>query len=129
MKRISTNQHLVYQSSKRAVKGRGLAAPRRGAYQPLQPEFLRFCSPNTPPYGGAGFGSCRSRQDRNPAHEGGYNDCKSTSRRADSAMTHLVRALRSAFGQMEELARHAVWQPSADVYRTPDGWLVKLDLA
>lgn len=23
----------------------------------------------------------------------------------------------------------AVWQPNADVYRTPDGWLIKLDVA
>ena len=44
-------------------------------------------------------------------------------------MGNLVRALRSAFGQMEELARHAAWHPPADVYRTPDGWLIKLDLA
>src|SRR5438128_10525384 len=44
-------------------------------------------------------------------------------------MGNLVRALRSAFGQMEELVRHAAWHPPADVYRTADGWLVKLDLA
>jgi len=25
--------------------------------------------------------------------------------------------------------RHSPWQPSADVYRTKDGWLVKFDLA
>jgi HSP20 family protein len=25
--------------------------------------------------------------------------------------------------------RHSTWQPSADVYRTKDGWLVKFDLA
>jgi HSP20 family protein len=25
--------------------------------------------------------------------------------------------------------RHSPWQPSADIYRTKDGWLVKLDLA
>ena len=25
--------------------------------------------------------------------------------------------------------RHAPWQPSADVYRTSDGWVVKFDLA
>jgi HSP20 family protein len=25
--------------------------------------------------------------------------------------------------------RHRAWRPSADVYRTPRGWLVKLDLA
>ena len=44
-------------------------------------------------------------------------------------MGNLVRALRSAFGQMEELVRHAAWHPPADVNRTPDGWLIKLDLA
>ena len=44
-------------------------------------------------------------------------------------MGNLVRALHSVFGQMEELAREAIWQPSADVYRTRDGWLIKLDLA
>jgi HSP20 family protein len=25
--------------------------------------------------------------------------------------------------------RHSPWQPSADIYRTKDGWLVKFDLA
>src|SRR5439155_13328124 len=41
----------------------------------------------------------------------------------------LARTLHSLFGRLEEMAGQAVWQPSADVYRTRDGWLIKLDLA
>ncbi len=44
-------------------------------------------------------------------------------------MGHLARTLRSLFGPLEELRRDAAWQPPADIYRTPAGWLVKLDLA
>jgi len=44
-------------------------------------------------------------------------------------MGNLLRGLSSVFGQMEELARQAVWHPAADVYRTQDGWLIKFDLA
>jgi HSP20 family protein len=33
------------------------------------------------------------------------------------------------FGTGTRLASEVSWQPSADIYRTRDGWLVKLDLA
>jgi HSP20 family protein len=36
----------------------------------------------------------------------------------------MIRALLPAAAEMGE-----AWQPAADVYRTPNGWLVKLDLA
>jgi HSP20 family protein len=40
-----------------------------------------------------------------------------------------IRLLHSLFLPAVGALRQAGWQPSADVYRTPDGWLVKLDLA
>jgi HSP20 family protein len=39
---------------------------------------------------------------------------------------HLIRRL---FLPAAEAFQQASWRPSTDVYRTPDGWLVKLDLA
>jgi HSP20 family protein len=45
-------------------------------------------------------------------------------------MAHdLIRLTHSLFLPAAQAAREAAWQPSADVYRTRDGWLVKLDLA
>jgi HSP20 family protein len=41
----------------------------------------------------------------------------------------LIRLMQSLFLPAAETARDAAWQPSADVYRTRYGWLVKLDLA
>jgi len=41
----------------------------------------------------------------------------------------LVRVMQSLFLPAAEAARGAAWHPPADVYRTPGGWLVKLDLA
>ena len=43
-------------------------------------------------------------------------------------MGELLRFLRSLVPAAEDL-RETVWRPAADVYRTPNGWLVKLDLA
>ena len=40
-----------------------------------------------------------------------------------------IRQLQSLFFPFAETARAGAWQPSADVYRTRQGWLVKLDLA
>src|SRR6266850_6433139 len=41
----------------------------------------------------------------------------------------LVHIMRSFFLPAAEVFREACWRPSADIYRTPEGWLVKLDLA
>jgi HSP20 family protein len=40
-----------------------------------------------------------------------------------------LRFFQVAFPAPSETMRPAVWQPSADIYRTPTGWLVKFDLA
>src|SRR5436190_534476 len=40
-----------------------------------------------------------------------------------------VRRMRLLFTSTEERHRRAGWQPAADIYRTPRGWLVKVDLA
>jgi HSP20 family protein len=40
-----------------------------------------------------------------------------------------IRQLQSLFFPIAETARAGTWQPAADVYRTRQGWLVKLDLA
>jgi HSP20 family protein len=40
-----------------------------------------------------------------------------------------IRKLQSLFFPAADTARAGAWQPSADVYRTRQGWLVKLDLA
>jgi HSP20 family protein len=40
-----------------------------------------------------------------------------------------IRFLQSLFLPAAASATRAGWQPFADVYRTPDGWLVKFDLA
>jgi HSP20 family protein len=37
--------------------------------------------------------------------------------------------LHAALLQAAQAAREAAWQPSADVYRSNDGWLIKFDLA
>jgi HSP20 family protein len=37
--------------------------------------------------------------------------------------------MRSFFMPAAEAFREACWRPSTDIYRTPAGWLVKLDLA
>jgi HSP20 family protein len=41
----------------------------------------------------------------------------------------MIRFMQSFFMPVAQVAGGAAWQPSADVYRTRDGWLVKLDLA
>ena len=41
----------------------------------------------------------------------------------------IVRWMQSLFLPAVRSFREPSWSPSADVYRTPDGWLVKLDLA
>ncbi len=41
----------------------------------------------------------------------------------------LVNYMRSLILPLAQSLREAHWRPAADVYRTPDGWLVKLDLA
>ena len=33
------------------------------------------------------------------------------------------------FTSTNDELRGSAWQPAADLYRTPDGWLIKLDLA
>lgn len=35
----------------------------------------------------------------------------------------------SLFLQQAAKAREATWQPATDIYRIPDGWLVKIELA
>src|SRR5262245_36850937 len=40
----------------------------------------------------------------------------------------LIRMMRALFAP-ENLCSQAAWQPPADIYRTPDGWLLKFDLA
>jgi HSP20 family protein len=40
-----------------------------------------------------------------------------------------IRFMQSFFTSVAQTAGAAAWQPSADLYRTRDGWLVKLDLA
>ena len=41
----------------------------------------------------------------------------------------LIRARKSFFAPIAYEMAAAPWQPSADVYQTPDGWLIKLDVA
>jgi len=41
----------------------------------------------------------------------------------------LIRLMHSLFLPIAHQCRDSGWCPSADVYRTADGWLVKLDLA
>ncbi len=41
----------------------------------------------------------------------------------------LIHFMHALFLPARATARHASWQPSADVYRTDYGWLVKFDLA
>jgi HSP20 family protein len=41
----------------------------------------------------------------------------------------LVDLMRRLFLPAADAFREASWRPSTDVYRTPEGWLVKLDLA
>jgi HSP20 family protein len=40
----------------------------------------------------------------------------------------LIRMMRALF-QPAMPACQAAWQPLSDIYRTPDGWLIKFDLA
>jgi HSP20 family protein len=41
----------------------------------------------------------------------------------------LIHLMHSLFWPAVKAFREPGWQPAADVYRTPRGWLVKLDLA
>jgi HSP20 family protein len=41
----------------------------------------------------------------------------------------LIRLMQSFFMPAAQPAESVTWQPSADVYRTRDGWLIKVDLA
>jgi HSP20 family protein len=43
--------------------------------------------------------------------------------------TDLIRLMHSLFLPAAGELQRAAWQPSADVYQTRDGWLVKFDLA
>src|SRR5919205_684335 len=47
----------------------------------------------------------------------------------DPTMRDMPRQVAAFFLAGEDAGREAVWRPRADVYRTPDGWLVKLELA
>ena len=42
---------------------------------------------------------------------------------------HLLRFMQSLLAPSAGTAGESAWQPSADIYRTPQGWLVKFDLA
>jgi HSP20 family protein len=42
---------------------------------------------------------------------------------------HLLRFMQSMMAPSAGMIREGAWQPSADIYRTPQGWLVKFDLA
>lgn len=41
----------------------------------------------------------------------------------------LIRLMQTLFLPAAEQAQQAYWRPAADVHRTRDGWLVKLDVA
>jgi HSP20 family protein len=41
----------------------------------------------------------------------------------------LIRLMNSLFLPAAESCQEAAWRPSMDLYRTPDGWLAKLELA
>src|SRR5690242_19219294 len=41
----------------------------------------------------------------------------------------LIRMMHALFLPAAHEVRHVPWHPYADVYRTPEGWLVKFDLA
>src|SRR5258708_29526923 len=41
----------------------------------------------------------------------------------------MIRLMQSLFMPDEPTERALSWQPAADVYRTPYGWLVKFDVA
>jgi HSP20 family protein len=41
----------------------------------------------------------------------------------------IIRLMQALFPAAAQGCAPAGWCPAADVYRTPDGWLVKLDLA
>ena len=47
----------------------------------------------------------------------------------DPTMRDMPRQIAPFFLAGEDAGREAVWRPRADVYRTPGGWLVKLELA
>lgn len=42
---------------------------------------------------------------------------------------HLLRFMQSLMAPSAAMTEEGAWQPSADIYRTRDGWLVKFDLA
>ena len=44
-------------------------------------------------------------------------------------MDDKLNPMTVVFGAATSLSREICWQPSADVYRTPRGWLIKLELA
>jgi HSP20 family protein len=41
----------------------------------------------------------------------------------------LIRLMRVLFAPGGEAGLEALWRPAADVFRTPDGWAVKFELA
>ena len=43
--------------------------------------------------------------------------------------TDLIRLMHALFLPGAEVGSKGVWQPPTDVYQTPDGWLIKFDLA
>ncbi len=48
---------------------------------------------------------------------------------AMSILDDLMRLTRQLHLDAQERSRPLCWQPAADVYRTPAGWLVKVELA
>jgi len=42
---------------------------------------------------------------------------------------NLTQLIRSTFMSAAEALQEASWRPSTDIYRTPEGWLIKLELA
>jgi HSP20 family protein len=42
---------------------------------------------------------------------------------------HLLRFMQSLLAPSAGMTGEGAWQPSADIYRTREGWLVKFDLA
>jgi HSP20 family protein len=41
----------------------------------------------------------------------------------------VIRFMQSLFPRAWDAGQEGTWQPSADIYQTPQGWLVKFDLA
>src|SRR5260370_28827936 len=57
------------------------------------------------------------------------NSVKERKEGSDAMARDLVHIMRSFFMPAAEAFRAACSRPSTDIYRTPEGWLIKLDLA